>query len=831
MVLKGGGMMPNNTDTTTKFKVDISEVKQAMQEAKRAVAVANSEFKAVASTMDDWRQSTEGLEAKLNQLNTTADAQKRQLAILENEYNNLTDEQKAGSKVADDLIIKMNNQKAAINKTEKDINKYTNELQELKSQSNETGSSLNSLGNDFRSAGNDAESGSDGFTILKGALADLVADGIRAAVDALQELATDGSAAYAQFQAATGKTAGEMGKWKDVIQQIYNDNFGESLDEVAEKITRVNEVLGDLSPDEMVKVTEAAMTLEDTFGMDMTETLRGVQSLMTHFGMTSEEALNYISAGAQNGLNYTDELGDNLSEYAGKFAEAGYSAEEYFQLLQNGSDGGAYNLDKVNDAINEVTARLADGTIEDSLNLFSSGTQDVFKAWQDGDATQKEVIDSIVKDIQGTTNEQEKMNLAAKAFGTMAEDGGTKFIESMTSVGDTYDDVTGKAEKLKDVKYSDIGSALSSLGRTLKTEILQPIVDEITPAVSKFVEWLTNNMSTVAPVVAGVAAAFGVLASALAIQSLINGVAKAFQFLNLTMLGNPIVLIVAGVAALVTAIVMLWKKNEKFRNFILGVFDAVKGAFDTVVTTVKTGIDKVKSFFTTIISFITDNWQSLLTMLINPFAGLFTYFYNNNKAFKEFVDNAVAQIKQLPSKMWNYLKNAISNVTKFASQLASKGKKAGSKLLSSVVNGVKSLPGKIKSIGGDVVAGLWNGIGNKVAWLKSKIKSFVGNVKDWLKKFFKIGSPSRLMADEIGQWIPAGIGVGIEENTKSLYSSLKGIGNAVTGGLNTGLTATASAGVGGVVNNFNQVINSPKPLTRLEIYRQSKNLLGYVGGR
>lgn len=87
------------------------------------------------------------------------------------------------------------------------------------------------------------------------------------------------------------------------------------------------------------------------------------------------------------------------------------------------------------------------------------------------------------------------------------------------------------------------------------------------------------------------------------------------------------------------------------------------------------------------------------------------------------------------------------------------------------------------------------------------------------------------MADEIGQWIPAGIGVGIEENTKSLYSSLKGIGNAVTGGLNTGLTATASAGVGGVVNNFNQVINSPKPLTRLEIYRQSKNLLGYVGGR
>ena len=80
--------------------------------------------------------------------------------------------------------------------------------------------------------------------------------------------------------------------------------------------------------------------------MDMTESLRGVQNLMTHFGMTSDEAFDYISSGAQNGLNYTDELGDNIAEYAGKFAEAGYTADEYFQLLQNGSDGGAYNLDK-----------------------------------------------------------------------------------------------------------------------------------------------------------------------------------------------------------------------------------------------------------------------------------------------------------------------------------------------------------------------------------------------------------------------------------------------------------------------------------------------------
>ena len=82
---------------------------------------------------------------------------------------------------------------------------------------------------------------------------------------------------------------------------------------------------------------------------------------MVQFGLTAQEAMDYIVVGTQNGLDKTNELGDNLSEYSGKFAQAGYSASEYFQLLDNGLSNGAYNLDKVNDAINEVTTRLVDG--------------------------------------------------------------------------------------------------------------------------------------------------------------------------------------------------------------------------------------------------------------------------------------------------------------------------------------------------------------------------------------------------------------------------------------------------------------------------------------
>ena len=95
-----------------------------------------------------------------------------------------------------------------------------------------------------------------------------------------------------------------------------------------------------------------------------------------------------------------------------------------------------------------MTTRLADGTIGDSIDLYSQKTQSLFLAWQIGEATQKQVIDSIVADIGNCTSQQEALNMAAQAFGTMAEDGNLKFITSLTSVGETYDSVAGSAENL-----------------------------------------------------------------------------------------------------------------------------------------------------------------------------------------------------------------------------------------------------------------------------------------------------------------------------------------------------------------------------------------------
>ena len=289
----------------------------------------------------------------------------------------------------------------------------------------------------------------------KGAALMEAADQLSVVWDKIQDVGDKAVNAYAETETAVSKVNayfGETGEAAEasaeIVKNVYGSGVGQSMDAVAEAVIMVKKNLGDLGDTDLTNLTKQALTLEELYGIDMNETLRGVNSLMKQYGLTAQEAMDYIVRGTQNGLDKTNELGDNLSEYAGKFEQAGYSASEYFQLLQNGLQGGAYNLDKVNDAINEVTTCLADGTIGDAIDLYSQKTQSLFLAWQNGEATQKQVIDSIVADIANCTNEQQALNMAAEAFGTMAGDGNLKFITSLTSVGDTYDSVAGSAQNL-----------------------------------------------------------------------------------------------------------------------------------------------------------------------------------------------------------------------------------------------------------------------------------------------------------------------------------------------------------------------------------------------
>lgn len=632
-----------NDESTTKFKVDISQLKKEFQEAQRYIKLVTSEFKASTAGMDNWASNADGLGAKIKQLNSILTAEESKLKSLQNQYALVAKEQGENSKGAQELMIKINNQKAAVEKVRSSIGYYSDKLNELGSESKEAESAVDKLRNTISQQESDLESlkakysslileqgkgsraaretakeiknlsgdlqqnkatlastedaankfdrsldnvnesvekVSGGFTVMKGALANLLADGIKAATGALEDFVLESSSAYSGFQAQTGASTEEMKKFKSEMNDLYKNNFGESLQDIGDKMAYVKQVTGEVDPSKIRELTENAITLEDTFGSDFNETIRGVNNLMQHFGIDAEEAFDLFAKGSQEGLDYTDELGDNIAEYGGNFEQAGYSAEEYFQLLANGTKNGAYNLDKVNDSINEVKNRLGDGTIEKALGSFSKDTQKAFKNWKDGKGTMKDVIESIVKDINNCTNEQDALNMAATAFGTMGEDANLKVVKSLTSTGDAFKDVKGTMEDVKKVKYDDVKSQFAQLGRTLQLDVIAPLAEDALPAAKEFTTWTIQHLNDIIPIAAtvgtAIAAIFAVNKTAQFLTSIktlmtamkalkieVTAAAASSKILSAALTALPYVAVAAGIAAVVAGITIYQKKQEE----------------------------------------------------------------------------------------------------------------------------------------------------------------------------------------------------------------------------------------------------------------------------
>ena len=545
--------------------------------------------------------------------------------------NRLVTAIKNGSASADQLKLAIEKIGKSATGGKADIRQLTDALDTV-----DDGQAIQNLIQDLRDAGSQADNTAEqldgmGKTLTGGVLLE-AAEQLSAVGDKITELGEKAKDAFTETQDATVKAStyfGETGKAAEqtasVIKDVYGEGVGDSMDTVSNAVITVKKNLQDLDQTELTNLTEQAITLEELYGIDMNETLRGVNSLMVNFGMSAQEAMDYIVSGTQNGLDKTNELGDNISEYAGKFSQAGYSAQEYFQLLQNGLEGGAYNLDKVNDAINEVTTRLADGTIADSLSKINEETgqveagtggwgeevENVFKQWQQGGATQKQVIDAIVKDIQNTENQQDKLNKAALAFGTMGEDGNTRFIESLTSVGQTYDEVSGSAQNMFDSSTTEsqkfeasmrqLEQSLIPLGEALMNlanQIIPPLASGI-QKIGEFFGSLPEPVQNFVIILGALIAAFTALAPA------IMAVAFAVTALNVPLL--PIIAIIAGVAAAIAGIIAIVKN-----------WGAITEWFGNLWQTVK---DKCSAIWNAICTFFTETIPAAWDALVAKFQG------------------------------------------------------------------------------------------------------------------------------------------------------------------------------------------------------------------
>lgn len=492
-----------------------------------------------------------------------------------------TEQYRAYQREVEKTKSKLNSFNEQLDKTRDEFDKVANGVENLENKSNKTDlSKVKKEMDDVKSSADNLKSAVGDALKEAGAAATAVGGALTGAVIS----ANSEEKALNSLQAQTGLTTEELSKYESVIDEIYKDNFGESQEDIANTLSKIKQVTDEQNPQKLKDMAENLYTLEATFdNFDISETLRGINGLMTNMGLTADEAFDYIVKGAQNGLNYSGELGDNIAEYSQIWGQAGFDAEQMFSILENGTKNGAYNLDKVNDFVKEFTISLSDGRIEENLGSFSKGTGEIFKKWKDGKATASDVFYSVISDLRNTKNEQKALTTASTVWSALGEDNAMKVIKSLGNVNKNYKNVKGSMEKIKDIKYDDVEADWASLGRTVQTDVINPIGKSLFPEVKKLCKFVENHTDDIIPtlkivgsLVGGIWVGKKTTAVVSGVQSLI-GAYKSLRIatesakisqegLNLAQKSNAIGIIVGLAATLVGSLWSIASANDEAKE-------------------------------------------------------------------------------------------------------------------------------------------------------------------------------------------------------------------------------------------------------------------------
>ncbi len=494
---------------------------------------------------------------------------------------------------------------------------FQRELEKARAESKRFEEQLDNTNKQIKDAGEQAEKSSDGFTVMKGALADLAADGIRAAIEDFKELAVEGETALNTLQTKTGATAEQMEEYRGVMDKLYADNYGNDKNDIAESIAEVKQQLGEISPDELEKVTENALLLRDTFEFDVNESIRAAKMLMSQFEISADEAYTLIAQGAQNGLNKNGDLLDTINEYAVHYDQLGYSAEEFFNSLSNGTAAGTFSVDKLGDAMKEFGIRTkdtADSTTE-GFSLIGLDADEMRQKFAEGGEAAKQAAQETIDALFALDDKVIQNQAGVDLFGTMWEDLGSEGVAALSDVNGTADKTAGVLKDIADIKYNDAANQVEQLKRKLKTELLEPVANKIMPVLIDKTDKIMDNLpeiikeiSEFKPLILGIGTAFG----ALKIIKKTGEAGEALKKFHGIMLKNPYTAVAAGVIGITTAIGTWIDKNndvvivtdemcEKFREEYKAIEDTknkvddLKGSFIENADAVDTEFGRIQS--------------------------------------------------------------------------------------------------------------------------------------------------------------------------------------------------------------------------------------------
>ncbi|MDE6707467.1 MAG: hypothetical protein K2K06_05475, partial [Oscillospiraceae bacterium] len=113
---------------TSKFKVDISDLKKGITEANKTIKTATAEFKNATAGMDKWSDSANGLSAKIKQQETVVEAEKKKLELLKEQLARLNQNQEDGKNIISELTQKYESACETYGRTSDEAKAYAKQL-------------------------------------------------------------------------------------------------------------------------------------------------------------------------------------------------------------------------------------------------------------------------------------------------------------------------------------------------------------------------------------------------------------------------------------------------------------------------------------------------------------------------------------------------------------------------------------------------------------------------------------------------------------------------------------------------------------------------------
>lgn len=733
--------MANNPEARVTVKMFADDFKKGAAELKNETNTLNREFKLQQEQMRLTATETEKLEAKITYLSQKQDIARRSVEQSQLAYEEAVRLFGENSQAAQNMARNLDNARIDEQRLSNEIELANRALQSQSDEVEETAAEIDNLGDILERTGQKAKKFGDNLTdsgekMTKGVTVPVVAAGGAAMVTATQF-----EDASARIQTSLGVTAEEADKLSDSAIKIWEVGFGESLNEVSGALINVKQNMKEVSDGaELERVTRDAILLAESFESDVNEVTRAGNNLMTNFGIESEKAFDMMAKGAQDGLNLSNEMFDNLAEYAPLWADMGYTIEEMFGMLSSGVETGVYNLDYLNDVMKEFQIRATDGSkaTTDAVAELGPEVQKVWEAFSKGDATVADMSQSAVAELAKIDDKVKQNELGVALFGTKWEDLGGDVVLAMLKSGEVMSDFEGSMQEISDVQEETFGQRFQAVLRQAQTALLplgtilldlaEQWLPKISAAIQSVVTWFTNLSPTIQNaivIIAGIAAvvgpilvvigmmvsAFGSIALAvgkvIAILSKLGPLFNAIK-LGMAVMSGPIALVIALVVGLAVVIFRNW---DAIKNKTVEIFNSVKNYLTTTWTSIKAFLSVLFAAITAVAKTVFNGLKAYFTTVFNVYKTIITGVWNTIKSFITTTFNA---IKSVATSVWNGIKSTITNVT----------------------NGIKtSITGAWDSIKSTTTS-VWNGIKNAITNPIETAKKTLLGIIDTIKSAF-----------------------------------------------------------------------------------------------